>query len=352
MWQRIEENQKEKFNKLATHPLQTFEWGEFREKSGVKVIRKGLLENEKLIQAFQMTIHPIPHTPWNIGYLPKGILPTKELIDELYKIGKEEKCIFIQLEPNIILNNELGIMNNGNYEAEKFYSLIHNSKFIILASAHPLFTKHTLQINLTKSEEDLLKAMHQKARYNIKVAQKHDVKVEEKNTSEGFDAFWKLTEETTTRQQFFAHTKKYHKTQWETLPHVIKPNTLSSHLLFAKYQDKPLTAWIVFIFKDMLYYPYGASSQEHRETMHSTLMMWEAIRFGKEHGLKKFDLWGAAAPETPESDPWFGFTQFKERFGPEKIEFVGSYDLVINPLLYQGYRVADKLRWILLKMKK
>ena len=336
MWQDITDNQKELFNQLATHPLQSFEWGEFRIKNGIKVIRKGLFEKDKIIQAFQLTIHPIPHTSWNIGYLPKGTLPTKELTEELYKIGKEEKCIFIQLEPNVI---------NSDSAQQTL------QKLNLISAAHPLFTKYTLQIDLTKSEEDLLKAMHQKARYNIKVAQKHNVTVKEKNTEKGFETFWKLTQETTTRQQFFAHTKTYHQTQWETLPHTFKPNTLSSHLLIAEYNNQPLTAWIVFVFKDMLYYPYGASSQEHRETMHSTLMMWEAMKFGKKHGLKTFDLWGAAKPGTPESDPWFGFTQFKERFGPERVEFVGSYDLIINSLLYQGYKLADKARWMLLKIK-
>lgn len=332
MWQDITEKDKEQFNSLATHPLQSYEWGEFRKKSGITVVRKGFFDKDKLTSIFQLTIHPIPHTPWAIGYLPKGTLPTEELVNELKTIGKTYKCIFIQLEPNI----------------EK--SQI-NSAWNLRKSAHPLFTKYTLQLDLTKSEDELLKAMHPKARYNIKVAEKHSVHVEETNTQEGFETFWKLTQETTTRQQFFAHTKTYHQTQWNTLPHKIKLNTLSSHLLIAHYDKQPLTAWILFVFKDMLYYPYGASSQEHRETMHSTAMMWEAIKFGKKNKLKTFDMWGSAAPGTSSSDPWFGFTQFKERFGPERIEFVGSFDLVINPLLYQLYKLADKLRWLLLRLK-
>lgn len=337
MWHDITDQQKEQFNQLATHPLQSYEWGEFREKNGIKVIRKGFFEKEKLTQAFQLTIHIIPHTKWTIGYLPKGLLPTKEMVSELKEIGRNEKCLFIQLEPNVV----------DSEEAKQILQSLN-----LTTAAHPLFTKYTLQIDLTKSEDDLLKAMHQKARYNIKVAQKYNVTVHEENTEKGFEIFWKLTQETTTRQQFFAHTKKYHVTQWETLPHTLKNNTLSSHLLIAVYENKPLTAWVVFAFKDLLYYPYGASSQEHRETMHSTLMMWEAIKFGKKHNLKTFDLWGAAKPGTPESDPWFGFTQFKERFGPKRVAFVGSFDLVINPVLYQSYKIADKLRWALLQFKK
>jgi len=336
-WIDITEKEKNKFNHLATHPLQSFEWGEFRKKTNVKVIRRALVENGEILQSFQLTLHPIPHTSWNIGYLPKTTLPTKKLVDELRKIGKQYNCIFIQLEPNVVVSTA---------SKQAMHSLG------LISSAHPLFTRHTFHIDLTQPDEELLKKMHQKTRYNIKVAQKHGVSVREENTQKSFDIYWKLTEETTKRQQFYAHSKKYHILQWETLPHTIQKDSLSSHLLFAEYEEKPLTAWIVFVFKDTLYYPYGASSSEHRDVMHSTLMMWEAMQFGKKHHLKTFDLWGAAAPNTPASDPWFGFTQFKERFGPTRVEFVGSYDLVIKPILYQGYKLADKLRWLLLRLRK
>src|SRR3989337_3038491 len=100
----ITPDEKEQFDAVVTHPLQTYEWGEFREKTGVKVIRHGIFDpstgsgQEKLIGGFQITIHNLPKVPWRIGYLPKGEWPTTEILEELKKIGKENKCIFIQLE--------------------------------------------------------------------------------------------------------------------------------------------------------------------------------------------------------------------------------------------------------------
>jgi lipid II:glycine glycyltransferase (peptidoglycan interpeptide bridge formation enzyme) len=108
----------------------------------------------------------------------------------------------------------------------------------------------------------------------------------------------------------------------------------------------------LFVYKDTLYYPYGASSSEHRETMASNLMMWEAIKFGKNLGLKKFDMWGALSPNPDPKDPWYGFHRFKQGYGPELVEFIGSYDLIINPMLYQLYKIADKIRWLILKTIK
>lgn len=336
----IQEKDREAFNKVVTHPLQSYEWGEFREKTGVKVIRRGLVENKKIIDGFSLTIHRIPKTPFTIGYLPKGNKPTKELLAELKKIGKQEKCIFIQLEPNIVKT-----------EGER----IHYSGLI--PSFHPLFTKYTFVLNLKPSEEELLKNMHSKTRYNIRVAEKNGVWVEEDNSEGGFQEYMRLTDETTKRQKFYAHTREYHKLQWELFPKTEDKNNFSYHLLHAKYKDESgkthtLTSWVVFIFHKTLYYPYGASSTEFRNVMASNLMMWEAIKFGKKIGAESFDMWGALGPEPDITDPWYGFHRFKQGYGATLTEFVGSYDLVINPALYQLYKVGDKLRWVYLKMKK
>jgi lipid II:glycine glycyltransferase (peptidoglycan interpeptide bridge formation enzyme) len=351
----ITAEERDLYNAAITHPLQSFEWGEFREKSGIKVIRRGLFDKTKLISAFQLTIHKIPKTKYTIGYLPKGEMPSKEVIDELKKIGKENNCIFIQLEPNLIINRHSGEVQNQSDEKQKKLTDSGQARMTDLGlkpAAHPLFTKYTFILDLTKSEEELLKDMHSKGRYNIKVAQKHGVKVIEDNSDKAFAAYWKLTEETTKRQKFYAHTKQYHELQWKTFSHGTDTTKLSSHLMTAIYDGKVLTTHLFFIFHDTLYYPYGASSNDHRNVMHSNLSMWEGIRLGQKLGLKKFDMWGAMGPNPDTRDPWFGFHNFKEKYGPDHVEFIGSYDLVINPLLYQAYKVADKLRWMLLKMKK
>ncbi|MBI2031527.1 MAG: peptidoglycan bridge formation glycyltransferase FemA/FemB family protein [Candidatus Levybacteria bacterium] len=320
------------FNKHVNHPLQAWEWGEFRKKTGIKVIRG---------DSFQLTIHKIPKMPWSIGYLPKGNMPDKKLIEELKKIGKENNCIFIQLEPNVpssMVNSKWSMVN-------------------LIPAAHPLFTKYTFILDLNKNEQELLAGMHQKTRYNIKVAQKHGVKIIEDNSDKAFKEYLKLTQETTRRQNFYAHTPKYHKLMWETLKivnhqsSIINRDHLAAHLLLAKYKKEILAAWILFTFKDTLYYPYGASSEKNRETMASNLIMWETIKFGKKLGLKQFDMWGALSENPDPKDPWYGFHRFKQGYGGELVEFIGNYDLVINPALYNLYKVADKIRWMVLRLK-
>jgi lipid II:glycine glycyltransferase (peptidoglycan interpeptide bridge formation enzyme) len=308
------------FNETATHPLQTWEWGEFRKKTGNIVYRTN---------SYQLTIHPLPvFKNFKIGALIKGPKPTKEMIEELKEIAQRENLIFIKLEPNVT--------KNGN-----------SIKILKQAGAVPgktLFTPTTFWIDLAKSEEELLKSFHPKTRYNIKVAQKHEVEVREDNSDKAFKKYLQLTRETSHRQGFYAHSERYHKLMWQTLhtDMVARREQPIARILTAIYKNEIITTWILFVWKDFLYYPYGASTDRHKHTMANNLMMWEAIKLGKKLKLKVFDLWGREEGK--------GFTKFKEGFGPKVIEFLGTWDLPTSSL-YTPYTYAEKLRWFILRTK-
>ena len=320
---------KEFFNKLVFHPLQSWEWGEFRKKLGQKVLRFGVYQKNKPICAFQVFFHKIPKLPFTVGYLPKGPLPEKEMIEALKKLGKENRAIFIKLEPAIT-----------HHEHDSFTP----PEGLIPGKA--IFTKYTSIIDLSRSEEEIFASFKPKTRYNIRLAQKHGVKVKEDNSQKAFNQYLKLLFETTKRQGFYAHDEKFHRIQWQ----ILQPAGIS-HLLTATYKKKILAAFLLFVFKNTLYYPYGASSREHKEVMAPTLLIWEAIKFGKKMGCQKFDLWGDLEPNPPPNHPYYGFHRFKEGFSPKLLEFVGSYDLVINPFWYKIYNIADFLRWKILRLK-
>lgn len=316
---KITPSQKSQYNKSVTHVVQSWEWGEFREKLGLKVLRYGLFENNSLKEAFQLTLHPIPFTKFYFGYLPKGPFPNKDFTDALLQIAKEQNCVAIKIEPNVLKTSK------------KIDSRLKKSP-------HPLFTKHNLLLDLQKSEEDILKNMHPKTRYNIKVAQKHKVEIKQLNNDEGFIIYKDLYFETTKRQNYHGHSPHYHKLVWQTL----KDSGIAK-IIIAFYEKEPLTAWMLFTFKDTLYYPYGGSSDKHRNVMATYLLAWEAIKLGKKLGYKYFDLWGALSPDEPQDHPFRGFTRFKEGLGSELVEYIGSYDLIINPLIYYPFSLIDKL---------
>lgn len=320
-------DEKEQFDQVVSHPLQSWEWGEFRKKTGLKVVRIGLFDKKVLKSGLQITIHPIPKTSYTIGYLPKCTMLNKEMLAALKKLGQENNCIFIKIEPNVTQGKEFFLKNGCFY-------------------GRPLFTKYSFQIDLNQDEESLLAKMKQKTRYNIRVAEKHGVKINENNSLKTFNQYLKLTFETTKRQRFYAHDERYHRLMWQAL----HPAGIA-RLLKATYQEKTLVTWIVFVFNKVLYYPYGASSREHKKVMASNLLMWEAVKFGKKIGCHTFDLWGCLGPNPDPKDRWYGFHRFKEGYGPKLIEFIGTFDLVLDPAKYKVYSFLDKLRWKYLKLK-
>jgi lipid II:glycine glycyltransferase (peptidoglycan interpeptide bridge formation enzyme) len=108
---------------------------------------------------------------------------------------------------------------------------------------------------------------------------------------------------------------------------------------------------MLFIQKDRLFYPYGASLDINREVMAPTLLMWETIKLGKSYACKSFDMWGSLGPDAKESEQGFGFHRFKQGYGGKLVQFVGTYDLVIDPPKYQLYNLIDQYRWKFLRLK-
>jgi len=322
--------EKSRWDAVVSHPLQSWAWGDFRAAMGVDAVRLGVFTHNTLTSGWQMTFHKIPHLPYTVGYFPKGPTPSADMLKELVKIGKQKNAIYIQIEPDMLAE-------------EPFDSACRR----LLRPAHrPLFTKYTFVLDLTKTEEELLASFHPKTRYNIRVAQKHGVIIAEDSSEKAFAAYLALSRETTQRQNFYAHNTMYHKTMWKILK-----DAGVAHLFTATYQNTIVSAWIVFVWKDTVYYPYGASSRSHREVMAPNLMLWEIVRWAKKRGLFYFDLWGALGHDPDPNDPWFGFHRFKEGYRPTPVEFIGSYDLIIQPFLYTLYILADSVRWFFLKHK-
>lgn len=338
----ITSSDRQVFNRRAGHPLQSFDWGEFRKLTGTKVIRKGVFEGKRLVTSIQVTIHPVPKIGWNVGYFPKGLMPDETQLKVLKEIGKENKCLMIKMEPNIgsVIKEERPLVQA--WEAINKFLLARNCR-----KGRPLFTKYTFQLNITKTEEELLKKMHQKTRYNIRLAERKGVKVVVDNSKANFDWFLSLLfEQTVLRQGFYAHTPDYFKNLWK----VLKPVGMA-HLLRASYKDKVLAVFMCFVFNKKIYYPYGASTREYKELMAPNLLMWELIKFGKKQGCEKLDMWGSLGPKAKKQDPWYGFHRFKEGYGGNLVEFLGTYDLVLEPKLYPLYRTADMMRWGILRTK-
>lgn len=330
--------EKDLFNQIAKHPLQSYEWGEFRRKTDVQVERLGFFVGGTLTSGLQVTFHKVPFFNRFVGYYPKGFAPDADQMAALQQLAEKYKAIYIKMEPNVKKPIEQPLAENSS---AKFLS-----KFQV-EEGRALFTRYTFELDLSSSEEELANKQNSKTRYNVKLAQKKGVQVIEDTSEQGLKDYLRILEETTKRQGFYAHTPDYFLKLWESLK-----DSGMMHIFKAVYEKEVLVVWIVFVFNGVLYYPYGASSSSHREVMASNLMMWEVIRFGKAQGCKNFDMWGSLGPDPDPKSPWNGFHRFKKGYGGELVEFIGSYDLVNDYPIYKIYSLAENIRWKFLRLKK
>jgi lipid II:glycine glycyltransferase (peptidoglycan interpeptide bridge formation enzyme) len=333
----IRQEEKELFNKVVRHPLQSWEWGQFREKTGLEVERIGFFDKGKLVNGIEITFHPIPVIGKTAGYIPKGFMPDEEQLGALTQIGKQHNAVFIKLEPNV----DAPVSNQSAHHTIAEYLLKNGCR-----PGRPLFTKYSFVLNIEKNEDDLFANLSSKTRYNVNLAYKKGVRIYENTSKEGMENYIQILEATTKRQGFYAHTPDYFRKMWEALG-----NSGMIKIFHAEYEGTILTTWIMFIFNGVLYYPYGASLRIHRDVMANNLMMWEMIKYGKEQGCTTFDMWGSLGPEPDKKHAWYGFHRFKKGYGGVLHETLGTYDLVIDQMMYKPFRVAENIRWKILRLK-
>lgn len=163
--------------------------------------------------------------------------------------------------------------------------------------------------------------MKPKGRYNIKVAQKHGIRVEQTND---IHAWYRLVSETTSRDGFTGLSKQRYQAFLEALE--------GSFLMLAYTQEGEAIAGLIgAVYGSTGIYYYGASSHAHRALMAPYLLQWEAMQYCRKLGCTHYDLLGIAPPDMP-SHPWAGITSFKNKFGGELVEYPPEQMVVLKPV--------------------
>jgi peptidoglycan pentaglycine glycine transferase (the first glycine) len=176
-------------------------------------------------------------------------------------------------------------------------------------------------LDLTVSDEQLLAQMHQKGRYNINVARKNGVIVEQ---STDVDAYYELAQMTGKRDQFGIPSRK----QLSAFVHDLD----GSFLLLARKDGIPVAGLIGVTWNGTGIYYYGASDYEHRSLMAPYLLQWEAIQICKKAGCRQYDLLGIAPPDAGADHPWSGISDFKAKFGGTVIPYPPEQEITLRPI--------------------
>jgi lipid II:glycine glycyltransferase (peptidoglycan interpeptide bridge formation enzyme) len=305
---------------MERHILQSDLWAKFKTNYGTQSINAGNAWYTK---------HSIPLTGNFYAYCPR-INPFEVDFLALKKSLEENNCIALHFDvPNVIKDSP---------DEDAAIKLLSEH---CTRSSRDEFAKGNFLLDLKPSEEELFQNMHYKQRYNVRYAQKKGVVCHFSDEPKDFDKFYDLYKETATRQKYYPRSKNYLLKIKETFGD-------SAKFLIAEYENTPLTAWMLIKYENTLYYPYGGSTENMKNLQSSCLVGWEAILVGKKLGAQVFDMWGASVDLNDEKDSYYGFSNFKAKFGGKHVVYIDSFDLIINPSLYHMFTTANTLRWKLL----
>jgi len=349
---------KEKWNKFVLENqggfLQSFEWGELQEGIGKKILR---LSGEGW-QA-QFIKNKIPGVNKFYWYCPRGPIlansqwpidnsKIQEIIEQVKKaIGKD--AIFFRLGPEWPLDCHSGL-DPESRPGSRIKCGMTEKELIGLGLKqlpYDIEPSQTLILDISKTEEELLVQMHEKWRYNIRLAERKGVKInivscDDANFEKYFEEFYKLVDQgTSERKKIKHHPKEYYRKQL-----TINNEQLKFLLAVAEYDGKVIAANIVVIFGKKGIYLHGATDNNFRNVMAPHLLQWEQIKYAKSQGCAEYDFWGIVNEHTKDKrgPSWEGFTRFKKGFGGREVNYVGYFDYPLNKNWYVLYRLIQGFR--------
>ncbi len=304
------------------HLLQSPCWGALKSQFGWT--RHEVLLTDRRIPA-QILFRSLP-AGLKLAYVPKGPPvdwhdphQRQQALRELPLLARRRGVLFLKVEPDAL-------------PAASLQTAFREAGFV---PARPVQPVNTIVLDITPPEEAILAAMKSKTRYNIRLAARKGVQVRE-GTADDLPTFFRLVQITARRDGFAVHTPDYYRTAYHAFP----PENRA--LLLATFRGEPLAALMVFAWGEQAYYLYGASSNEHRDKMPTYLLQWEAIRWARGRGCRRYDLWGIpdAPPDQLEAeflhrrDGLWGVYRFKRGFGGQVVRSIGAFDYVYHPRLY------------------
>lgn len=219
----------------------------------------------------------------------------------------------------------------------------------VAKAPHDVQPREIFVVDIARPEEELLSGMKPKTRYNIRLAEKHGVKVFETQEEKHRQAFLDLIMQTADRKEIAPHPRDYYEKFFTALPED------TCRLFVAEYEGEVLAANLLIVFGEWAMYLHGGSGSRHRDVMAPYLLQWEQMRFAKAEGCTCYDFGGVrVATKGQGNGSWEGITRFKRGFSAatEPLLFPGAYDIILDAKAYFLYDHLRLLKENLLYMKK
>jgi peptidoglycan pentaglycine glycine transferase (the first glycine) len=320
----------------AGHYTQSCPWGMLKAKFGWEVNRILIKEGDQILGGAQLLLRRLPF--WGkVGYISKGPVIKAEhpevmekLLGDIEAHAKKNAILLISIQPPADQPEYTQPIIAHQYEPSSYY----------------IVPPSTVLIDLSQSEDEILRKMKRTTRQNIRAAKSRGVTVKE-GIEADLPAFCQLKQITESRSEFIHYDQDYYQEAWRQFA----PRG-AMKLWLAYFGDELLAGLMAIYFGYWVVYAWAGSTRSHVEKRPNDLLFWHAMMWGKQQGYRYCDLGGISPivadalrqniepPECKEK----GIARYKLGFGPMHT-FPSSYDNIFILRPRWLFRKAISVAW-------
>ena len=311
-----------------TNFLQSWDFYEFHASRGKKIIRRLVLDNEKIVAAYAGVVEDAKRGRYlAIAGGPILNWKNKTLVKTVFKDieaqGQNQKCVFIRVRPQLELSEKsLNLMKNLGLKKSPMY----------------LSVEYAGILNLEKSEDEILANASQGFRRKIRKARKENITIESISDPKIIDTFYKIEVAHAARQKFVAFSKDFLKKQFTAFS---KNNEVLMYV--AKKDGKILAMNFMIFYGNEASYHYGTSTDLGTKISAAPLLHLAAMEEARRRKIKRYNLWGIVGLNE-KNHRFYGVSEFKRSFGIEELKYTPAHDLILNKTKYLLNKTVETVR--------
>jgi peptidoglycan pentaglycine glycine transferase (the first glycine) len=294
--------------RFGAHPLQWWQWGELKVKTGPWTARRLVCTTDagEPVGGAQVLLRSMPFPFRAMAYVPRGPFAAEGQFQAVADavagwVKANTKAVSLKVDPAI--------------QDFTFASDWKKSETVLI--------NKTAALSLEPSEDELMAAIpNKKCRQYIRKASRAGINVR-KGTRDDLPAVLALYHETAEADGFGIHADEFYEAAFEELEGI-------QHFFVAEGEDGiQAFLWNVVSPNGTCFELWGAVNEAGKASRANYYMKWVAICAAKEAGAKLYDLNGLLNG---------GISNFKMLFVPEPTYWVETHDKPLSPL----YGLMDK----------
>jgi lipid II:glycine glycyltransferase (peptidoglycan interpeptide bridge formation enzyme) len=294
-------------------PLQLCAWAEAKAAAGWTATRV-VVDAGSGPMGGQLLMHRLGPGPYALGYLPRGPVASTfdapslgAFTEALREVARTHRLTHVTADPGIEGQGHGALMVGAGWRPSD--------------ALQPVSSQ---LIDLTRGEAELWSDVYKSSRRYINGARRRGCTVRE-GDEEDLPVFYDILLETARRSGFIPRAYEAYRDVYRAFVRGGR-----ARLLIGSLPDgTAVSSKLVLTCGGRAAQLYGGLRDAGGEARSGHLFEWEAIVRSKAAGARVFDMWGRSTG---------GIAHFKAGFGGRLVEYGGTWDLVIDPLIHALYR--------------